>query len=75
MTIDYSSLQPWLMGHSTSRQKSDHFDVLNHHLRRGRGEEAAGGLGAALACRACGLVLGGKILEIDGDLIFQPEGA
>ena len=75
MTIDYSSLQSWLMGHSTSHQKTDHFDVLNHHLRRGRGEEAAGGVGAALARRVCGLVLGGKILEIDGDLIFQPEGA
>ena len=67
MTIDYSSLQPWLMGHSTNRQKSDHFDVLNHHLRRGRVEEAAGGVGDALARRACGLVLGGKIIEIDGD--------
>lgn len=43
MTIDYSSLQPWLMGRSTSHQKTDHFDVLNHHLRRGRVEEAAGG--------------------------------
>jgi hypothetical protein len=47
MTIDYSSLQPWLMGHSTSHQKTDHFDVLNHHLHlhlhRGRVEEAAGG--------------------------------
>jgi hypothetical protein len=71
MTIDYSSLQPWLMGHSTSHHKTDHFDVLNHHLRLG----LLGGLGAALARRACGLVLGGKILEIDGDLIFQPEGA
>lgn len=71
MTIDYSSLQFWLMGHSTSHQRADHFDVLNHHMHRG----LLGGLGTALARRTCGLVLAGKILEIDGDLIFQPEGA
>lgn len=33
--ISYSSLKTWLMGHGMSRQHSDHFDVLNHHLRRG----------------------------------------
>ena len=33
--ISYSSLKTWLMGHGVSRQHSDHFDVLNHHLRRG----------------------------------------
>jgi hypothetical protein len=33
--ISYSSLKTWLMGHGVSRQHSDHFDVLNHHLRGG----------------------------------------
>ncbi|MBF6029249.1 hypothetical protein ICY20_15990 [Pseudomonas sp. P115] len=34
-TIDYSSLKSRLMGGSLSRQRSDHYDVLNHHLRHG----------------------------------------
>ena len=33
-TIDYGSLKTRLMGYSASRQHSDHFDVLNYHLRR-----------------------------------------
>jgi hypothetical protein len=34
-TIDLTSLKTRLMGHGLSRQRSDHFDVLNHHLRHG----------------------------------------
>ena len=34
-TIDYSSLKSRLMGSGLSRQRSDHYDVLNHHLRHG----------------------------------------
>ncbi|MGF6098063.1 hypothetical protein [Pseudomonas sp. 18175] len=34
-TIDYSSLKSRLMGGGLSRQRSDHYDVLNHHLRHG----------------------------------------
>lgn len=34
-TTDYHSLKSRLMGHGISQQRSDHFDVLNHHLRRG----------------------------------------
>lgn len=34
-TTDYHSLKSHLMGHGISPQRSDHFDVLNHHLRRG----------------------------------------
>ncbi|KMT57187.1 hypothetical protein [Pseudomonas fildesensis] len=34
-TIDYGSLKTRLMGYGLSRQRSDHFDVLNYHLRRG----------------------------------------
>ncbi|CRM71988.1 hypothetical protein [Pseudomonas sp. 37 R 15] len=34
-TTDYSSLKSRLMGGGLSRQRSDHFDVLNRHLRHG----------------------------------------
>ncbi len=34
-TADYQSLKSRLMGSGLSRERSDHFDVLNHHLRRG----------------------------------------
>ncbi len=34
-TTDYHSLKSRLMGLGISPQRSDHFDVLNHHLRRG----------------------------------------
>lgn len=34
-TIDYGSLKTRLMGYGLSRQRSDHFDVLNYHLRHG----------------------------------------
>ncbi|CRM64637.1 hypothetical protein [Pseudomonas sp. 28 E 9] len=34
-TIDYGSLKSRLMGSGLSRQRSDHFDVLNRHLRHG----------------------------------------
>ncbi|WP_332846002.1 hypothetical protein [Pseudomonas lactucae] len=34
-TTDYHSLKSRLMGGGSSRERSDHFDVLNHHLRRG----------------------------------------
>ncbi|OPB11779.1 hypothetical protein BFW93_11045, partial [Pseudomonas fluorescens] len=34
-TTDYHSLKSRLMGGGLSRERSDHFDVLNHHLRRG----------------------------------------
>lgn len=33
--IDLTSLKTRLMGHGLSRERSDHFDVLNHHLRHG----------------------------------------
>ncbi|UNM22272.1 hypothetical protein K0P33_12805 [Pseudomonas sp. ArH3a] len=36
---------------------------------------AAGGYAAGNAAGALGAFLGGQIVEIDGDLIFQPEGA
>lgn len=32
---DYLSLKTQLMGHSPGRQRADHFDVLNRHLRHG----------------------------------------
>ncbi|HAA41878.1 MAG TPA: hypothetical protein DCE36_17550, partial [Pseudomonas sp.] len=32
---DYNSLKSRLMGAAPSRQRSDHFDVLNRHLRPG----------------------------------------
>lgn len=32
---DYESLKSRLMGRDISPRRSDHFDVLNHHLRRG----------------------------------------
>jgi hypothetical protein len=60
-TTDYHSLKSHLMGHGISPQRSDHFDVLNHHLRRGLVTPGAVG-----DCARC---------PIDGDLIFQPEGA
>ena len=34
-TTDYSGLKSRLMGSAPSRQRSDHFDVLNRHLRPG----------------------------------------
>lgn len=34
-TADYQSLKSRLMGGAPSRQRSDHFDVLNRHLRHG----------------------------------------
>ncbi|MEG8235439.1 hypothetical protein [Pseudomonas orientalis] len=34
-TTDYGSLKSRLMGGGLSRQRSDHFDVLNRHLRHG----------------------------------------
>ena len=34
-TTDYSSLKSRLMGGAPSQQRSDHFDVLNRHLRPG----------------------------------------
>jgi hypothetical protein len=34
-TADYQSLKSRLMASGLSRERSDHFDVLNHHLRRG----------------------------------------
>lgn len=34
-TMDYDSLKSLLMGRGLSRQRSDHFDVLNRHLRPG----------------------------------------
>jgi hypothetical protein len=34
-TTDYHSLKSRLMGGDSSRQRSDHFDVLNRHLRPG----------------------------------------
>ena len=34
-TTDYSGLKSRLMGSAPSRQRSDHFDVLNRHLRLG----------------------------------------
>ncbi|MGB3124195.1 MAG: hypothetical protein WBB95_10330 [Pseudomonas sp.] len=34
-TTDYLSLKSRLMGNSSSRQRSDHFDGLNRHLRKG----------------------------------------
>ncbi|TFY88507.1 hypothetical protein DYL61_24275 [Pseudomonas nabeulensis] len=34
-TIDYDSLKSLLMGRGLSRPRSDHFDVLNRHLRPG----------------------------------------
>ncbi|MBC8786976.1 hypothetical protein H3U64_27080, partial [Pseudomonas fluorescens] len=36
---------------------------------------AAGGYAAGNAAGAFGAFLGGQIEEIEGDLIFQPEGA
>ena len=34
-TMDYPSVKSRLMGSAPSRQRSDHFDVLNRHLRHG----------------------------------------
>ena len=34
-TMDYESLKSRLMGGGLNRQRSDHFDVLNRHLRPG----------------------------------------
>ncbi len=34
-TTEYSSLKSRLMGGGLSRQRADHFDVLNRHLRHG----------------------------------------
>ena len=34
-TTDYNTLKSRLMGGGLSRERSDHFDVLNHHLRPG----------------------------------------
>lgn len=34
-TTDYHSLKSRLMGSAPSRQRSEHFDVLNRHLRPG----------------------------------------
>ncbi len=34
-TTDYHSLKSRLMGHGSSQPRSDHFDLLNRHLRRG----------------------------------------
>lgn len=51
-------------------------------VAKGRGElacgiigGAAGGIAAGDPAGQGGAFLGGKILEVDGDLIFQPEGA